>query len=67
MEVITIHPESKEQTKAFEVLAKAFNIPFKKIKKESPYDAAFVAKIRRGEKAAKVGKGLKVDIDHLWK
>ena len=42
------------------------NIPFKKEEK-SLYNPDFVAKIKRGEKAAKEGKGVKVDVANLWK
>ncbi|MEJ7683518.1 MAG: DUF2683 family protein [Segetibacter sp.] len=43
----------------------ALNVPFEK--EESPYDPQFVAKIKKGEKAAKEGKGVKVDMASLWK
>ncbi|EHQ25647.1 hypothetical protein Mucpa_1489 [Mucilaginibacter paludis DSM 18603] len=33
---------------------------------ESPYHPEFVAKIKRGEKAMREGKGVKVDMDNLW-
>ncbi len=63
MESITIHPQNKEQLTALEIIFKAMNIPFER-KTDSPYNPEFVAKIKRGEKAA---KGLKVNIDNLWK
>lgn len=66
METIIIHPKSKEQASLFEQLAKALNVPFEK-EEESPYDPQFVTKIKKGEKAAKEGKGLKVDMASLWK
>jgi hypothetical protein len=65
-ETIIIHPTSKEQANLFEQLAKVLNVPFEK-EEESPYDPKFVAKIKKGEKAAKEGKGLKVDPPNLWK
>ena len=37
------------------------NIPFEK-EEESPYNPEFVAKIKRGEKAAKEGMGVKIDV-----
>lgn len=67
MDAITIHTNSKEQTKAFELLAKVLNIPFEKVKKESPYKPEFIAKIKRGEKASRAGKGTKVNMDTLWR
>ncbi len=60
----TIHPASEEQAKAFEQLARAFNIPFETTGEKSPCDPAFVKKINRGEKA---GKGVKVNTNDLWK
>jgi len=65
METIIIHPKSKEQAGLFEQSAKALNIPFEK--EESPYDPQFVAKIKKGEEAAKEGKGVKADTMNLWK
>lgn len=65
METIILHPTSKEQVSLFEQLAKALNVPFEK--EESPYDPEFVVKIKKGEKAAKEGKGMKADMGNLWK
>ena len=33
----------------------------------SPYDPKFVAKIRKSEKEFAEGKGIKIDIENLWK
>jgi hypothetical protein len=67
METITAYPQNKEQSTALEIILKAMNVPFEKEEKETPYDPEFVAKIKRGEKAAKEGKGMKVDVANLWK
>lgn len=64
METITAHPQNKEQSTALEIILKAMNVPFEK-EEESPYNPEFVAKIKRGEKAAKQGKGMKVDLENL--
>ncbi|MGI4022141.1 MAG: DUF2683 family protein [Janthinobacterium lividum] len=66
MESIIIHPQNKEQLTALEIVLKAMNIPFER-EEESPYNTEFVAKINRGEKAAKKGKGMRVDVANLWK
>ena len=63
METITIHPRSKEETKAFEQMAKALNIPFEK----SDYNAAFVAKIKKGDKDRKLGKYKVIKTEDLWR
>ncbi len=65
METITVHPQTKEQLSALEIVLNAMNIPLKE--EESPYNADFVAKIKRGEKAAREGKGIKVNVANLWK
>ncbi len=64
MESITIHPQNKEQLTALEIILKAMNVPFEK-ETESTYNPEFVAKIKRGEQAAKEGKGMKVDLENL--
>jgi hypothetical protein len=66
MEPIILYPKSKEHADLFEQLAKALKVPFEK-KEESPYDPEFVDKIKKGEKAAREGKGLKIDVANLWK
>ncbi len=64
MESITAHPQNKEQSTALEIILKVMNVPFEK-EEENLYNPEFVAKIKRGEKAAKEGKGLKVDMANL--
>lgn len=66
METILIHPQSKEQIKAFEQMAKAMKVPFE-IKKESPYNPEFVAMVKKADKDFKNGKGRKVKLDDIWK
>lgn len=56
MEIITIHPKSKEQANLFEQLAKALNVPFER-KGEDSYDPDFVAKILEGSKEISEDKG----------
>lgn len=64
METIIVYPKNKEQLTAFKAIAKAMQIDFKVNK--SPYESEFVAKIKRGEKAAKEGKGVKVEVIKKW-
>ncbi|OOQ60601.1 DUF2683 family protein [Mucilaginibacter pedocola] len=66
METFIVYPESKEQSAAVKAFLKALKINFEKEEK-SPYNQEFVDKIKRGEQAAKEGKGVKVDVDNLWK
>lgn len=71
MATITIHPKSEEQADLFEQLAKVLKVTFEKDSaSESPYNPEFIAKIKRGEKAAKEGKGTVIthkDLKNLWK
>lgn len=69
---ITIHPETPEQAKALKAFAKALKMKFEVAREESeegakeePYDPEFVAKIERGHKDHKEGKGRKVTMDEL--
>lgn len=65
METLIVHPSNKEQSTAIKAFMKALKISFEK--KESPYDPEFVAMIKQGEEDLKAGKGVKVDLDNLWK
>ena len=67
MESITIHPKSKKQAKAFEQLARAFDVPFEKSKKESLYNADFVTMVKQADSDFKKGKGKKIKLDEIWK
>lgn len=66
METILIYPESKEQIKAFQQMAKALKVPFE-IKEESPYKSEFVDMVNQGDKDFKNGKGKKMQLDDIWK
>jgi len=62
---------SKGKRKVLRVLLKALGIEFKEnvpvsVKEESPYDPEFVRKIKRGEKAMREKRGVKVDLNNLW-
>jgi hypothetical protein len=65
METLIVHPENKEQLVALKAFMKALKISFEKAK--SPYDPEFVKMIQQGDEDLKAGKGVKVDIDNLWK
>ncbi|RYE16395.1 MAG: hypothetical protein EOP42_34010 [Sphingobacteriaceae bacterium] len=60
MEMIIVYPKNAGQMAAFKAVAKALQIDFEVEK--SSYGPEFVAKIKRGEKAAKEGKGIRVDV-----
>ena len=65
METLIVHPENKEQLDALKTFMTAFKISFEE--DQSPYDVEFVAMIQQGDEDLKAGKGVKVDIDNLWK
>ena len=65
METLIVHPDNKEQLTAMKAFMKAFKISFEEGK--SPYDPEFVKMIKQGDEDLKAGKGVKVDIDNLWK
>ena len=67
METIIIHPSSKEQATLFEDLARALKVPFETGKSKSPYDKAFVSKVKQSRQQAKQGKTVKVSLDSIWK
>ena len=50
MEAITIHPKDKEQLHTIEAFLTALKVPFKKGKKESPYNPEFIAKIKKAKR-----------------
>ncbi len=67
METVIMHPRNKEQLDALKAIAKALNVAFE-TEKESSYDPTFVAEVLQGEKAKNSGKkGLRVDVENLWK
>jgi hypothetical protein len=67
METVIMHPKNKEQLAALKAVAKALKVDFE-TDKNSTYDPVFVAEILAGEKAKNEGKkGLRVDVENLWK
>jgi hypothetical protein len=65
MESLIVHPQNKEQLNALKTFMKAFKISFEEEKTD--YDPEFVAMVLKGDEDLKAGKGVKVDIDNLWK
>lgn len=63
METLILYPKSKEQLSAFKAMAKALKVDFETEK--SPYDPAFVAKIKQSQQDLKEGKGTVITIDEL--
>ncbi len=64
METLIVQPKNQKQLIAVEAVLTALNVAFQK--EQECYNPEFVAKIKRGEQAAKKGKGVKVDVNNLW-
>jgi len=65
MGTLIVHPNNKEQLTALKAFMKALKISFEEEK--SAYNPEFVKMIQQGDEEIKAGKGVKVDIDNLWK
>ena len=64
--IIEVHPESKEQEKELKSYLKKSKMKFT-LKKGSPYDPEFVAKIKRSEEDYKNGRFVTVKSEDLSK
>ena len=65
---ITAYTEDASQIEAIKAVIKAFKIKYsitKSIKKESPYNPEFAAKILKGDKDFKEGKGISMTMEEL--
>lgn len=49
------------------LIAEILTLGAKEKVEESPYDPEFVKKIKRGQEDIKNGKGIKINIEDLWK
>ena len=66
METIIMHPKSKEQLEALKTIAKVLNVEFE-TEEASLYEPEFVKKVLQGKHDIQNGKGVKVDVENLWK
>jgi len=70
METIIVHPKNNEEQKVIKAFLEALKIKFENLKNksaESDYDPEFVEMIEQNRKDYKAGKGIKVDLDDIWK
>lgn len=65
METIIIHPTSKQQTKAFEEMAIALNIPFE-IEYENEKENNFIADFKNGLSVEDARKASLTNVKKLW-
>ncbi len=67
--IFIAHPTTIDQVNALKAFVKALKIKFE-VPTEKPYNAAFVAKIQKGRKDFKGGKGTTItseQLNSLWK
>lgn len=70
MSTFVVHLETEAQEKAVKAVLEALQINFEQEVDETEYiksSPAMVARIEQSEKDIKAGKGIKVDINNLWK
>lgn len=70
METIIVHPKNNEEKKVIKAFLEALKIKFENFKnksEESTYSAEFVEMVKQNRKDFKAGKGIKVNLDDIWK
>ncbi|TZF85651.1 hypothetical protein FW774_00810 (plasmid) [Pedobacter sp. BS3] len=65
METLILHPKNKEQLAAIKAFVKALKIDF--TTEKDTYNEDFVKEILQAREDIKNGKGVKVNVDELWK
>ncbi len=64
---VEIPEDGGNHPKAFRHVLKALEFPFKKAKKEKPYNPEFVAKVEEALAQVKRGEVYKIALEDLWK
>ena len=79
METFIVHPKNKEEKKVIKAFLEALKIKFENPKnkakdasdselaKQSDYSPEFVEMIEQNRKDYKEGKGIKINLDDIWK
>jgi hypothetical protein len=70
METFIVHPKNNEEKKVVKAFLKALKIQFENQTtnpNDSSYDPDFVAMIEENREDYKAGKGIKIDLDDIWK
>ena len=70
METIIIHPKNNEEQKVIKAFLEALKIKFENFKSKSnegDYSPEFVEMIQQNRKDYQDGKGIKVNLDDIWK
>ncbi|MCF0049956.1 hypothetical protein MUK70_29420 [Dyadobacter chenwenxiniae] len=66
MTTLLIKTEDEAFLTAVKNLLKDFQVAFEE-REESPYDPEFVKKIKQGRQDILEGKGVKIELDDIWK
>ncbi|HYG37604.1 MAG TPA: DUF2683 family protein [Cytophagales bacterium] len=66
METIIMHPRNKEQVTALKAIAKALKVDFE-TEEANSYNPEFTEKILQARRDIQNGKGVKIDVENLWK
>ena len=64
MAPVTIRPKNQKQWNALKIIFEAMDVPFEK-DEESPYNSAFVAKIKKSEEQIEEGKVTRVTKENI--
>lgn len=70
METIIVHPKNNEEKKVIKAFLEALKIKFENFKnksEEGSYSPEFVEMVKQNRKDYKEGKGIKVNLDDIWK
>lgn len=70
METIIVHPKNNEEQKVIKAFLEALKIKFENPKNKSEqndYDPEFVELVEQNRKDYKAGKGIKINLDDIWK
>ena len=71
METIIVHPKNNEEQKVIKAFLKALKIKFENLKTKpedtSDYNPEFVEVVEQNRKDYKAGKGIKINLDDIWK
>ena len=70
METFIVHPKNNEEKKVIKAFLEALKIKFKNQSDdsaESSYNPDFVAMVKENREDYEAGKGIKIDLDDIWK
>lgn len=70
METIIVHPKNNEEQKVIKAFLEALKIKFENLKtkpEKDSYSTEFIEMVEQNRKDYKEGKGIKVNLDDIWK